>query len=309
MLALGLATPQGAQAAAGLVVGDGSAGVDEESAGDELTPAKAAVLGVVEGVTEYLPISSTGHLLVTQRILDVGQTPETESAANTYAIAIQAGAILAVVVLYWRRILSIVQGLVGRDVAGRRVLVGLVLATLPAVVVALAFEDVIKDVLLGAWPVVIAWAVGGVAILVLAPRWEQDRGDTELDDLQPRQALVIGVVQILALWPGTSRSLVTILAALATGLTLGAAVEFSFLLGLVVLGGATAYEAASNGSELVDTFGWASPLVGLAAAFVSAIVAVRWMVEYLKSHGLAVFGWYRLGVAAVVAVLLVAGVI
>jgi undecaprenyl-diphosphatase len=306
VVVLSLATPQGAGAIATLVVGDDA---PISAASDELTPAKAVVLGVVEGITEYLPVSSTGHLLVTQRILDVGTTDETKSAADSYAIAIQAGAILAVLVLYWRRILSMVSGLLGRDPEGRAVLIGIVLATLPAAAVAFVFEDTIKEYLLGAWPVVAAWAVGGAAILVLAPRWERRGGTTALEEIAPRQALIVGVVQCLALWPGTSRSLVTILAALAVGMTLGAAVEFSFLLGLVTLGGATTYEALSNGGEMVDAFGFASPLIGLVAAFVAAVVAVRWMVEYLKSHGLAVFGWYRLGVAAVVAVLLLTGTI
>ena len=275
--------------------------------GDELTAGKAAVLGLVEGITEYLPVSSTGHLLVTARLLDVGVTEETEAAADSYAIAIQAGAILAVLLLYFGRIRSMVVGMAGRDEEGRQVLVGLVLAFVPAAVVGVAVGDVIKDVLLEPWAVAVAWAVGGIAILTLGVRLERKVGGTALEAISTRQALLIGLAQCLALWPGTSRSLVTILAALAVGLSLAAAVEFSFLLGLATLGAATAYEALRNGGELVETFGWVNPLIGLVVAFVSAAVAVRWMVSYLQRHSLAIFGWYRIGAGIVVAALLATG--
>lgn len=280
---------------------------DAANVADELTPLKAAVLGLVEGVTEFLPISSTGHLLVAQRLMDVGVTPETERAADAYAIAIQSGAILAVLLLYRQRLWSMVQGVVGRDEGGRRTFVGLVLSVLPAVVVALAFEDVIKENLLEVGPVVLAWVVGGLVILFVAPRLSGTTRGIPLEQITARQAIVIGVVQCLALWPGTSRSLVTILAALAVGLSLSAAVEFSFLLGFVTLGGATAFEVLKNGSTMVETFGWIDPLIGLVVAFVSAAAAIRWMVGYLQRHSLAIFGWYRLGVAALVLVLLATG--
>ena len=289
--------------------GDAPEATDPGAASDELTAGKAAVLGLVEGITEYLPVSSTGHLLVTARLLDVGTSPETEAAADTYAIAIQAGAILAVLLLYFGRIRSMLAGMVGRDAEGRQVLVGLVLAFTPAAVVGLALGDVIKEVLLEPWAVAVAWALGGVAILTLGVRLERRVGGAAIEAITARQALLIGVAQTLALWPGTSRSLVTILAALAVGLSLAAAVEFSFLLGLATLGAATAYEALRNGGELIDTFGWVNPLIGLVVAFVSAAVAVRWMVTYLQRHSLAVFGWYRLAVAAVAAVLIATGTI
>jgi undecaprenyl-diphosphatase len=288
--------------------GDGEQ-VDAEAADAEMTWWKAAVLGVVEGVTEYLPISSTGHLLVTQRILGIGEDDATKDAADSYAIAIQFGAILAVLVLYRRRVASLFRGLAGRDPSGRALLVALVCATAPAVVVALLFERPIKDNLLGPWPVVVAWAVGGAALLVIAPKVRADRPGFALERLGWRPALVIGAAQVVAMWPGTSRSLVTILAGLAVGMTLAAAVEFSFLLGLVTLGGATLYETASNGSTMVDAYGVVDPLVGLLFAFLAAVVAVRWMVDYLQSRSLAIFGWERLAAAAVTVGLLLAGTI
>jgi undecaprenyl-diphosphatase len=271
-------------------------------AGDQLTAGNAIVLGVVEGVTEFLPISSTGHLLVTQRILDIGTTDGTKDVADTYAIAIQFGAILAVLFLYAHRVRTLVEGVVGRSDSGRRILVGLVLAFAPAVAIGLLFEPVIKERLLGTWQVIAAWAFWGVVTLFVSDRWGRD-GGTPLERITMRQGVLIGFAQVLAMWPGTSRSLVTILAALVLGLSLAAAVEFSFLLGLVTLGGATIYETLSNGATMFEAYGWVNPVLGLLAAFVSALVAVKWMVGYLQRHSFAIFGWYRLVVAGLAATL------
>jgi undecaprenyl-diphosphatase len=280
------------------------------AAAQELTPLKAVVLGVVEGVTEYLPVSSTGHLLVTQELLGVGDTDATEDAADTYAITIQAGAILAVVVLYLGRLRSMAAGVAGRDPTGRRVLIAVAIAFVPAALVGVLLEDTIKDRLFGVGPIIAAWAVGGVAILV-ASRWFRTRepGRIELERITWQAAVVIGGAQVLALWPGTSRSLVTILAALALGWSMGAALEFSFLLGLATLSAATLFETVKNGGELIDTFGIVDPLIGFVVAFVSAVLAVRWLVGYLNRHGLELFGWYRIVVAAVALVLVVTGVL
>jgi undecaprenyl-diphosphatase len=283
--------------------------VDTQVADSEMTAWKAAVLGIVEGVTEYLPISSTGHLLVTQRLLGIGDDPATKDAADSYAIAIQFGAILAVLVLYRRRIASLGAGLLGRDTTGRRLLVALICATAPAVVIGLLFERPIKDNLLGPWPVVIAWAAGGILVIAIADRVRADRPGFALEQMGAKQALIIGAAQVVAMWPGTSRSLVTILAALAVGATLAAAVEFSFLLGLATLGGATLYEAAKNGSTMADAYGVVDPLIGLLFAFASAALAIKWMVNWLQTRSLAIFGWERLAAAAITVALLLAGTI
>ncbi len=274
-------------------------------AADTALPAwKAVVLGLVEGVTEYLPISSTGHLHVTERLLDVGSDSATKDSADTYAITIQAGAIFAVLVLYRRRIIEIVRGVLGRSATGRRVFVALTVAFLPAALTGAIFGDLIKDQLLAAGPIVGAWILGALAIWILVPRLGTS-ASRSLDSISCRQAAIIGVAQVLALWPGTSRSLVTIIAALAVGLSLSAAIEFSFILGLLTLSAATIYDGASNGSELVSTFGIATPVLGLLVAFGSAVFAVKWMVRYIESRGLAIFATYRL-LAAGVTLLLIA---
>ncbi len=267
-----------------------------------LTVPKAVLLGAVEGITEFLPVSSTGHLLVTQRLLDLGAGAG-KKAADTYAVAIQVGAIFAVVALYWDRLLSMLAGLFGKDPAGRDLLVNVLVAFLPAAVIGAGLDGTIKEHLFGPWPVVAAWAVGGAFLLW----WRPAPGRVALDDLTVRAALVIGLAQVLALWPGVSRSLVTIVGALAVGCTLAAAIEFSFLLGLLTLTAATVLDLGKDGGTLLDDYGWRTPLLGALVAFVTAYVAVRGMVAYLRTKPLAHFGVYRLLAAAVVAVLTLAG--
>ncbi len=264
---------------------------------------QAIVLGLVEGLTEYLPVSSTGHLLVAQRLLGI----EGGEASNAYAIAIQGGAIAAVIVLYRQRLLQMASGLLGRDDAGRRLAVALVLAFLPAALIGFAFEEAIEQRLFGPLPVAVAWAVGGVVILLVASRMQRE--GTLIEALTWRGALLVGICQCAALWPGVSRSLATILGGLAAGLSLVAAVEFSFLLGLLTLGAATAYKAIDSGAVMLQAYGPATVLVGFVAAWLSAMVSVRWMVGWLQHRGLAVFGWWRLGAAALVVVLIARGVL
>lgn len=277
-----------------------------DQAGDHLGAADAVVLGVVEGLTEWLPISSTGHLTVTQDLLRIDG-----DAADSYAIAIQSGAILAVLLLFRERFETMFRGIQGKDPQGRAVFIAVVLACVPAATIGLTAEDAIKDNLFGTGPVVVAWFVGGLVILAVARyrRGLDPAAGDPLTALTWQKALVIGCAQSLALWPGVSRSLVTIIAATLLGLSILAAVEFSFLLGFVTLGGATAYELVSSGEVMLEAYGLAMPLLGLAVAFVSAVAAMRWMVGYLQHHSLAIFGWYRIALALLVGLLLATGAV
>jgi undecaprenyl-diphosphatase len=275
--------------------------VDEAAAGLSLW--KALVLGLVEGITEFLPISSTGHLLVANRLLGLDDTEASERAIETYTICIQAGAILAVVFLYWDRVLEMAAGLLGRNEMGRRILAAVIAAFVPTALIGLTLADTVKEQLFGIVPVALAWLVGGVVIIALDRRDWFARSGRGLGDLAVRQAVIIGFAQAIALWPGVSRSMVTIIAGVAVGLSLGAAVEFSFLLGFVTLSAATGLEGLRNGQELVDTFGWYTPTAGLVMAFVSAVVAVRWMVAWLQRRGFGAFGRYRVVIGIVALVL------
>ncbi|MGZ4718775.1 MAG: undecaprenyl-diphosphate phosphatase, partial [Acidimicrobiales bacterium] len=245
---------------------------EQAQAKAELTPGKAVVLGLVEGITEFLPISSTGHLLVAERIMDVGQDPLTKHAADTYTIAIQIGAILAVVVLYFGRLRRMAEGAIGKDPGGRRTLIAIAIAFVPAAIVGFIGSQFIEDHLLKVGPVVAAWIVGALVIFAFAKRFSSETPGTSLDAITVRQAVIIGAAQCFALWPGTSRSMVTILAALLVGLSLSAAIEFSFLLGLLTVTAATAYGLLRHGNDLIDAYGVINPLIGVAVAFVSAVV-------------------------------------
>ncbi len=263
-----------------------------------LGPLEAALLGLVEGLTEYLPVSSTGHLILASTILGRADDP----AVKSFEIVIQAGAILAVLGLYRERVLAMLRGLAGRDPAGRRLLVNLVAGFLPAGVLGLLLHRAIKAWLFGPAPVAGALAVGGIAMIVLDGMRARRLADgAGIEALTWRGALLIGLAQCLAMWPGTSRSLVTILAGLAVGLTPAAAAEFSFLLALPTLGGATFLDLVRDGATLFAGVGPGALVTGLAVAFVSAALAVRGFVAWLGRHGLVPFGVYRVLLAGAVA--------
>jgi undecaprenyl-diphosphatase len=273
---------------------------------------QALILGIVEGLTEYLPVSSTGHLLLAQRAMGIGQSV----SADAFAICIQAGAIVAVLGLYFRRVRQMVQGVLGQDSEGLRLALCVITAFLPAAAAGLVLEKPIKKYLFGGdawglWPTVLAWFVGGVAILAVT-FWRHRKpgvGPTgkDLTALTWKLALVIGLIQCLAMWPGVSRSLVTIVGGLVVGLSLPAAVEFGFLLGVVTLGAATAYDGLKHGREMLESFGPTALVFGFLGAWVSAVLAVKWMVAFLNRHGMQIFGYYRIALAVVVTILLLGG--
>lgn len=271
---------------------------------------QAAILGVVEGVTEYLPVSSTGHLLLAQRLMGIGAANDADKeAADAYAICIQGGAIIAVLGLYWQRVRQMGLGLLGRNPLGMRLLVVVLAGFLPAAIIGLALNKTIKAYLFGPWPVVAAWLVGGMAILVVSRRQKgrAREGGLSLEQLSWKMALIIGFAQCIAMWPGVSRSLVTIVGGVLVGLSLPAAVEFSFLLGVVTLGAATCYDALKHGEAMLRTFPLEALMVGLLFAFASAVISIKWMVAYLGRNGLAIFGYYRVAIGLFTALLLTVG--
>lgn len=272
----------------------------------KLTVLSAIVLGLVEGLTEYLPVSSTGHLLVANELMGLNVNEEAENLLDAYAIGIQAGAILAVFVVYRERIKQMVDGLLGRSEEGRQILVALVVSFVPTAIIAVVLFEAFREFIFGPVPIAVAWIIGGVAILALTRIGFFDRAGAELGSITVKQAFLIGVMQTAAVWPGTSRSLVTIIAGILVGMTLRAAVEYSFLLGLVTLSAATVFAGLQDGPELVSEFGIVTPLIGLVVAFISAVLAVRWMVSWLNDRGFDVFGWYR--IAAGIALLILVGV-
>jgi undecaprenyl-diphosphatase len=266
----------------------------------------AVVLGAVEGTTEFLPISSTGHLLLSQRALGIARS----RAADALVVVIQLGAVVGVLVLYRARVASALRGLGGRDPAGKRLAGNLVVAFLPAVVAGVLLGDWIEEHLFGLAAVAGAWFVGGLALLAAAAwlRTAATAAGRPLEALTAGRALLIGVVQCVALWPGTSRSLATIVGGLLAGLALPAALEFSFLLGALTLGAAAVWTGLRHGVSLLED-GVLGPAVGLAVAAVTAIYAARALVATIGPASLVAFGVYRIVLALAVAALLLGGLL
>lgn len=300
---------------------------------------QAIILGLVEGITEYLPVSSTGHLIIAAGLMGLDD-PAHKSAVDAFTIAIQGGAILAVLGLYWPRVRQMVRGVLGADPAGRRLAINLLVAFLPAAVLGVILNDWIEAHLFHLWPVVSALALGGVFMIVVESlrkrhiRSRERRGipadgdpaqheivepgrEITIDRLTPWHALVIGLLQTVAMWPGTSRSMMTITGGVLVGLKPKEAAEFSFLLGLPTLGGATVYALAKNLKRSADAgeqnmfqaLGVAPVLLGVLVATIAAALAIKWLVSFLTRHGLAPFGVYRIVVAGALLALAAAGAI
>jgi undecaprenyl-diphosphatase len=268
-----------------------------------MTAIQAAILGIVEGLTEFLPVSSTGHLILAGHAMGL-----TGSAVAAFEIVIQAGALLAVLWLYRQRVGEMVAGIFRGDAGGRALLLRLIVAFLPAAAVGLIAHEWIQSQLFGPRPVAIALLAGGVAILVVERLRHRARARiaATVTEISLRGALIIGLAQVLSLWPGTSRAMTTILAALLVGATPVVAAEFSFLLALPTLGAATLFDLLKHHDELTSAaFGGPAPLViGLVTAAIVAALAIRGFLTYLTSRGLEPFGWYRIVLGVLILVIL-----
>lgn len=253
------------------------------------------LLGIVEGLTEFLPVSSTGHLILASELL--GYDSSTWAMFN---VMIQLGAILAVVVLYWRTFWAVAMGLIRLDPTSIRFVRNLLIAFTPAVVIGLALHDKI-EILLGA-PKVVAWALiaGGVAILLIERIIKEQRFHG-IADIPVVRVLGIGFIQCIAMIPGVSRSGATIMGALTLGVERRTAAEFSFFLAIPTMLGASALELLKKGDQLTSaTVGWDSIALGFIVSFLVALLVIRWFVGLVSKHGFAPFAWYRIiaGIAA-----------
>lgn len=261
----------------------------------------AILLGIVEGLTEFIPVSSTGHLMLASVLF--GYDARTWAVFN---VVIQLGAILAVVVLYWRTFWAVAMGLLRLEPLAVRFVVNLLVAFIPAVVLGLLFKDQI-DLLLES-PKVVAWALiaGGVAILAIE-RTARPGEYVGLGQLPVRQALGVGFLQCLAMIPGVSRSGATIMGALAMGIERRTAAEFSFFLAIPTMLGATVLELWDYRHDLAagtGAVGWGEIAVGFVIAFVVALAVIRLFVSYISRSGFAPFAWYRIAAGALAVFLL-----
>ena len=251
---------------------------------------KAAVMGIVEGLTEFLPISSTGHLILVGTLLEM-----TDTKAKVFEIAIQTGAIFAVIMVYWQKIRDTVLGLPSEKPA-QRLALNVLVAFIPAVILGLLFGSAIKTYLFNPVVVASAFIVGGFVILWAENRYIKYPAATRVDDADTMtlmDALKVGLVQCLAMIPGTSRSGATIIGGMLLGLSRKASTDFSFYLAIPTLIGAGVYSLYKERALLsladIPMFS-----VGLLFSFLSAWVCIRWLLQYIASHSFVVFAWYRI---------------
>ncbi len=259
---------------------------------------KAFILGIVEGLTEFLPISSTGHLIIAGDLLNF-----TGPEVNTFNIAIQAGAIFAVCWFYRQRLWQVATGLFTQK-KEQRLVINLIVAFLPAAILGVIFADLIEELLFNAISVAVALVLGGFIIFWVenahAKRSYSPRVPN-MDDMTVKDAFLVGCMQCIAMIPGTSRSGATIIGGLVLGLSRKAATEFSFFLAIPTIFGATVYSLAKTFLRVSEqqTFVWTTDMtigfmVGFVVSFVSALVVVKWLLRYVSSNDFKSFGWYRI---------------
>jgi undecaprenyl-diphosphatase len=288
---------------------------------DLLLLGKALILGIVEGLTEFLPISSTGHLILVGDLLGFN-----DERGKAFEVIIQFGAILAVCWEFRSKLWS-VASTIKTSSASQRFVVNVLIASFPAMTLALLFGKYIKQFLFSPVPVAMAFIGGALIIFWAESRQRQmveagnktasagKRVIASVDDLRPLDAFKVGLAQCAALMPGTSRSGATIIGGMLFGLPRAVATEFSFFLAIPVIGGATAYELLklwfnpiqTSGNETMH-FGWAI-VVGFIAAFISAFICVRWLIQYVASHTFVPFAWYRIVFGVVVLITAYTGLV
>ena len=287
----------------------------------DFTYGRALVTGTVEGITEYLPVSSTGHMIISDRLLGVSNDPHVtvsgltdrkgrpislERVADDYIVIIQLGAILAVIVAFFGRIRSLLSGLCRGERRSLDLAMAIVVAFIPAALLGFLFKDAITAYLFSVEVVAVALLVGGLVILIaerVLPKSVTNESD-EVATIGWRAALTVGLCQCFALIPGTSRSLATILGGRVAGLSHGAATEFSFLVGLLTLSAASVYKMWALGPALTQVYPAGPASVGLLVAAVTAFVSVKWLVGYVSRNGLGVFAWYRIALGGAILAIL-----
>ncbi|MDM1758892.1 MULTISPECIES: undecaprenyl-diphosphate phosphatase [Acinetobacter] len=256
---------------------------------DLLLLLKAAIMGIVEGITEFLPISSTGHLILASELMNFW----TKEKSDLFVVAIQMGAIIAVIYEYWGKLWGAAVGLFSGEPKGRHLGISLILASIPIMIVGLTFGDTIKALLFNDVSVAIGLIVGGLII------WWVEKNPPKMDapeveDISIKQAIYIGLIQVLALIPGTSRSGATLVGGMILGVSRKAATEFSFFLGIPVLVGAGVLDLLKNHQIYQTSQDWTVFFVGLVVSFVAALICIRVLVAYVAKRDLMVFAWYRI---------------
>lgn len=271
---------------------------------------KAVVLGVVEGLTEFLPVSSTGHLTITEKLLDL---PIEGKGMTAFTAIVQIGAIIAAIIYFWREFWRVIRGFFtglfrarARQEPDWRLAMFVIIGSIPIAVVGLLFKDVIENQLRSLWVVAIGLIVWCAPMVFAEYAATQTRGE---NGLRARDAVFMGVFQVFALIPGVSRSGATIAAGLLRDLDRVTATRMSFLLGVPALTAAGALEAVSNRAQVADTVGWTPTIVGVVVSFIVGYASIAWLLRFVGKHSIVWFVWYRLLAGAAVIALLAAGVV
>lgn len=271
---------------------------------------KAIIMGIVEGITEFIPVSSTGHLILAGSIINFqGDFPK------MFEVVIQLGAILAVVVLYWKKIKDSVIDFFtyiftgGKEgEVGFRFGINIIVGSIPAMIIGLIFHDIIKSVLFGAEPVVIGFIVGGVLLIVIENKFRRNKHSiTNIDKITPMESFKIGCFQCLAMWPGMSRSASTIMGGWIAGLSTTVAAEYSFFLAIPAMVGSSGLDLIKYDYSTMNLTHALALIIGFIVAFIVALVVMRKFIDYLKKRPMRVFAVYRIGVGIVFGILMFFG--
>lgn len=268
---------------------------------------KAIIMGIVEGLTEFIPVSSTGHLILTGSIINFKG-----EFADMFEVVIQLGAILAVVVLYWQKIKDSVVDFVTyiftkgkKGETGFKFGINVIVGTIPAVILGAIFHDKIKSVLFGAWPVVIGFIVGGILLIIIENKFRKNKAAIrDIDKITPMESLKIGVFQCLAMWPGMSRSASTIMGGWVSGLSTTVAAEYSFFLAIPAMIGSSGLDLIKFDYSKMNTTNAIALLVGFVVSFIIALIVMKKFVSYLKKRPMRVFAVYRIGAGIIFAILI-----
>jgi len=265
---------------------------------DTLLLIKAAIMGIVEGLTEFLPVSSTGHLILTEGLLKPGVD---ENVMHAFEVAIQPGAILAILIVYWQ-LITRTLGTLGSSPISRRLVANILIGFLPAAAIGFAIHKQITKYLFNGPVVAGAFIVGGLIILLVESRKDRAPRVTDINQLTAVDALKVGVCQCFGMIPGTSRSGATIIGGLLVGLSRPVATEFSFFLAIPTLVGASVLSAWKVRHELAAHWHEYLPMftVGFVVSFLSAWICVRWLLRYIATHTFVPFAWYRIAFGIVV---------
>lgn len=254
---------------------------------------KGMLIAIVEGITEFLPISSTGHLIITNHLLDFGSSP----FENMYMVVIQLGAILAIIVLYWDKLWGLVQSLLRGEKRGKQFTLAIIIGSIPAAILGFLLDDFIDQYLLSVPTVIVALIFGAILMILFENRYRGKADIQRVEDITPRRAIIIGLFQTMAMWPGMSRSASTIMGGWNQGLAAGVAAEFSFFLAIPIMFGASGVKLVkyglAGGFQVITQTQVATLIIGFIVSFLVALFCVRAFVSYLQRKSMKVFAYYR----------------